>query len=84
MQHWIIGILGSMGAIVMASAVAWAGADQGALYDGVSVFVWCGVFAFSVQWPMQFWARSDFFTKCTGSHRSEAFLNEEELLVFEY
>ena len=35
MQQWIIGILGSMGAIVMASADARAGADQGALYDGV-------------------------------------------------
>ena len=28
MQQWIIGILGSIGAIVLASAVAWAGADK--------------------------------------------------------
>ena len=35
MQQWIIGILGSMGAIVMASAVAWDAADQVDLNDGV-------------------------------------------------
>ena len=70
MQQWIIGILGSMGAIVMASAVAWAGADQGALYDGVSVFVWCGVFAFSVQWLIfihAWFAQTEHFFDLTGS-----------------
>ena len=50
MQTWIIGILGSIGGVLLACAVAWAGADQGVLYDGLSVFVWCGVFAFAVQW----------------------------------
>ena len=70
MQQWIIGILGSIGAIVLASAVAWAGADQGALYDGVSVFVWCGVFAFGVQWLIfihAWFAQTEHFFDLTGS-----------------
>ena len=49
MQQWIVGILGSIGAVLLAMVVAWAGSDQGILYNDLSVFVWCGVFAFAVQ-----------------------------------
>ena len=45
MQKWITGLLGSIGAVLLATAVAWAGSDQGILYNDLSVFVWCGVFA---------------------------------------
>ena len=41
--------------------------------------------AFSAQLPVWFSARSDFFcTERTGSQRSEAFLNEETVLVLAY
>ena len=50
MQLWIIGLLGSIGAGLLAMVVALGVSDQGILYDDLSVFVWCGVFAFAVQW----------------------------------
>jgi steroid 5-alpha reductase family enzyme len=69
-QNWIVGILGSVGAILLALMVAWAGADQGIEYDGLSVFVWCGVFAFAVQWIIfiHAWlADTEAFFDLTGS-----------------
>ena len=36
MQKWITGLLGSIGAVLLAAAVAWAGSDQGILYKMVS------------------------------------------------
>ena len=70
MQTWIIGILGSIGGVLLACAVAWAGADQGVLYDGLSVFVWCGVFAFAVQWLIfihAWFAQTEHYFDLTGS-----------------
>ena len=70
MQTWVVGILGSIGGVLLACAVAWAGADQGVLYDGLSVFVWCGVFAFGVQWVIfihAWFAQTEHFFDLTGS-----------------
>jgi len=70
MQKWIVGIISIIGAIALASMVAWSGSDQGVLYDGMSVFVWCGVFAFAVQWLIfiHAWlARTEAYFDLTGS-----------------
>ena len=70
MQKWITGLLGSIGAVLLATAVAWAGSDQGILYNDLSVFVWCGVFAFAVQWLIfihAWFAQTEHFFDLTGS-----------------
>ena len=70
MQKWIVGIISIIGAVALASMVAWSGSDQGVLYDGMSVFVWCGVFAFAVQWLIfiHAWlARTEAYFDLTGS-----------------
>ena len=70
MQKWIIGLLGSIGAVLLATAVAWAGSDQGILYNDLSVFLWCGVFAFAVQWLIfihAWFAQTEHFFDLTGS-----------------
>ncbi len=30
--------------------VAWAGSDNSLTYQGLSVFWWCGILAFAIQW----------------------------------
>ena len=70
MQKWIVGIVSIIGAVALAAMVAWSGSDQGVLYNGMSVFVWCGVFAFAVQWiiVIHAWlARTEAFFDLTGS-----------------
>ncbi len=70
MQKWIVGIVSIIGAVALAAMVAWSGSDQGVLYNGMSVFVWCGVFAFAVQWIIfiHAWlARTEAFFDLTGS-----------------
>ncbi len=70
MQKWIVGIVSIIGAVALASMVAWSGSDRGVLYDGLSVFVWCGVFAFAVQWLIfiHAWlAKTEAYFDLTGS-----------------
>ena len=50
MQQWIIGIVSVVAVLLLAWGVSMAGADQGKQYADVAVFVWCGIFAFGVQW----------------------------------
>ena len=50
MQQWIIGIVSVVAVLLLAWGVSIAGADQGKQYADVAVFVWCGIFAFGVQW----------------------------------
>ena len=50
MQQWIIGIVSVAAVLLLAWGVSIVGADQGKQYADVAVFVWCGVFAFGVQW----------------------------------
>ena len=50
MQQWIIGIVSVTAVLLLAWGVSIVGADQGKQYADVAVFVWCGIFAFGVQW----------------------------------
>ena len=50
MQQWIVGIVSVVAVLLLAWGVSIAGADQGKQYADVAVFVWCGIFAFGVQW----------------------------------
>ena len=70
MQKWLTGISGIIGAIILATGVAWAGSDQGATYAGRSIFIWCGVIAFAVQWVIfihAWFAHTERFFDLTGS-----------------
>ena len=70
MQKWIVGIISIIGAVALAAMVALSGSDQGVLYDGMSVFVWCGVFAFAVQWLIfihAWFAKTEAYFDLTGS-----------------
>ena len=63
-------IISIIGAIALAAMVALSGSDQGVLYDGMSVFVWCGVFAFAVQWLIfihAWFAKTEAYFDLTGS-----------------
>ena len=49
-SQWLIAI-GSITALLLVSvAIAYAGGDQGVRLGSLSVFAWCGVFAYGVQW----------------------------------
>ena len=70
MQKWAVGVISIVGAVALAAMVALSGSDQGVLYDGLSVFVWCGVFAFALQWLIfihAWFAKTEAYFDLTGS-----------------
>ena len=50
MQQWLIGVVVSLFIVTVSAGVAQLGGDGGQQFRGLSVFVWCGIFAFAVQW----------------------------------
>ena len=50
MQQWLIGVVVSLFIVTVSAGVAQLGGDGGQQFRGLPVFVWCGIFAFAVQW----------------------------------
>ena len=70
MGQWLVGIGGSLGAVLLMALVAWAGSDQGVTALGIPVFLLCGIFALAVQWLVFIHAwrnQTEHFYDLTGS-----------------
>ena len=70
MNEWVIGFVSITAALAVALLIAWAGSDQGILAGGIPVFVWCGIFAYAVQWVVfvHAWVKhTELFYDLTGS-----------------
>lgn len=69
-NQWVVGVAGSLVAVMLALGIAWGGADQGARVAGLPVIMLCGVFAYAVQWLMfvHAWLRkTELYYDLTGS-----------------
>lgn len=69
-DQWIIGVVGSLVAVMLALGIAWGGADQAIQIAGVPVIVLCGAFAFGVQWLMflhAWFRKTELYYDLTGS-----------------
>ncbi|HAL43163.1 MAG TPA: hypothetical protein DCP57_12005 [Gammaproteobacteria bacterium] len=70
MGQWLVGIGGSLGAVLLMALVAWAGSDQGVTALGIPIFLLCGIFALAVQWLVFIHAwrnQTEHFYDLTGS-----------------
>lgn len=70
MGKWLVGIGGSLGAVLLMALVAWAGSDQSVTALGIPIFLLCGIFALAVQWLVFIHAwrnQTEHFYDLTGS-----------------
>ena len=70
MGQWLVGIGGSLGAVLLMALVAWAGSDQSVTALGIPIFLLCGIFALAVQWLVFIHAwrnQTEHFYDLTGS-----------------
>jgi hypothetical protein len=69
-SNWALGLGSIVAALVVAGVMAWAGSDNGTVYQGVPVMLWCAGLAFGVQWLVfvHAWARrTERYYDLTGS-----------------
>ncbi len=67
---WVVGVVSIVAALAVAWGIVIAGSDQGARFAGYSVFFWCAVVAFSIQWVMfvhAWFTHSEAYFDLTGS-----------------
>jgi len=70
MNDGMVGTLGILGALLVASGITWGGSFGGAVIAGWPVFLLCGIFAFLVQWCVfvhAWWQHTEIYFDLTGS-----------------
>lgn len=69
-SNWAMALGSIVAALVVAGGMAWAGSDNGTVYQGIPVMLWCVALAFGVQWLVfvHAWARrTERYYDLTGS-----------------